>query len=242
MSEEKITIKKSDLWKYATFVLIAIVIVGAVIMFTGSSNGNAVNNTDTGKVSLETFTSNSVLYPSLGPEDADNVVIEFSDFQCPYCTMASGIPSWTEQYASQYSGLVGAAENVQEMAANGELRFIYVPWAFLGEESVYASEAALCANEQGKFWEMHNAIFAASDSPSEHTGKYSKENLKIIAAGISGIDKTKFNNCLDNDDYLPSLQKIASDVGSAGVSGTPTFFVNGQKVSASWPAIQAALK
>lgn len=237
---ENITMKKSDLWRYATFVLLAVVVIGAIIIFSGGSNGNAVNNTATGKVSLDAFLSNSVIYPSLGPEDAENVVIEFSDFQCPFCAMASGLPSWAEDYKAQYGALIGSAQTVQEMAANGELRFVYVPWSFLGQESIYAAEAALCANEQGRFWEMHDAIFTAHDS-HENNGKYNKDELKTIAEGISGIDTAKFNDCLENDNYLASLQKIDADVRAAGVTGTPTFFVNGQKVAASSAAIQAAL-
>jgi protein-disulfide isomerase len=245
MSEE-ITIKKQDLWKYATFALIAIVLIGSVFFFTGNSssgNNNAGTGAGTGQatISMDAFEKDTSLYPSLGPEDADTVVIEFSDFQCPYCTMASGLASWTSQYQAQYGDLIGAAGNLQEMAARGEIRFIYVSMSFLGAESVYASEAGLCANEQGKFWEMHDAIFGASTGPTENDGKYTKENLKTLASGISGLDKAKFNKCLDDGKYTSSVQKIGQAAGAAGVSGTPTFVVNGQKVPSSWSAIQGYL-
>ena len=246
MSEE-ITIKKQDLWKYTTFVLIAVVLIGGVFVFTGknSSSGNTGGTTggDTGgaTISMDIFESDASLYPSLGPEDADTVVLEFSDFQCPYCTMASGLPSWVSQYQTQYGDLIGAAGNLQEMAAKGEIRFIYVSMSFLGAESVYAAEAGLCANEQGKFWEMHDSIFKASDGPSENDGKYTKANLKTLASAIQGLDKSKFNNCLDDGKYTSSVQKIGQTAGAAGISGTPAFVVNGQKVASSWQAIQGYL-
>ena len=240
-----ITIKKDDLWKYSTFVLVAVVIIGALLMISGGGNtgtGSAVGPIDDGPVDMSVFLSNMDIYPSIGPEDAENVVIEFSDFQCPFCTLATGFPDWTEDFRSQYGSLIGVAKGVEDMARDGELRFIYVPWAFLGEESSSASEAALCANEQDKFWEMHDAIFMASTGPEEHTGKYSEENLKIIAASVGGLDITAFNSCFDGGEYTSALSRISSDVRAVGVTGTPTFFVNGKKVSPSLAEIKAALQ
>lgn len=250
MSED-ITIKKSDLWKYATFVLIAVVVIGAIFLFTGhgasSSTGNATNNSTS--VDVSAFTSNSALFPSIGPSNAKNTVIEFADFQCPYCALASGLPNWTSQYTSQYGDLIGVAKNVETAAENGQLRFIFVPMNFLdnpssqyGNESTYASEAAYCAGDQGKYFQMHDAIYAASTSPSEDTGKYTKANLKIIASGISGLDMSKFDNCLDSDTYLSAASQSTAAAFSAGVQGTPTFYVNGKSVTPSWSAIQAALQ
>ena len=186
---------------------------------------------------LEVSAANGI---SLGPEDAATIVIEFSDFQCPFCAMASGLPSWVSSYGSQYGDLIGVAGNIQEMASRGELRFIYVPMSFLGQESIYSTQAALCANEQGKFWEMHDAIFTAHDS-KENNGKFAKDKLEIIAGNIEGLDTGEFNNCLENDLTLEEAQSINMAAGNAGVTGTPTFFVNGKKVSSSWTAISAAI-
>lgn len=251
MEEETgtITIKKSSIWKYSTFVLGALVIVLAFLYFSdkGSPTGNVVNtgqeaNANTGpsaQVSLDAFLSDSNLYPSLGPKNAEKTVIEFSDFQCPFCAMASGLPSWTSNYASQYGDLIGSAGKIQEMAEKGEVRFIYVPMSFLGQESVYAAQASLCANQQGKFWEMHDAIFAAHDS-KENNGKYSKDNLKKLAQKITGLDQKKFADCLDNDKTLSDVQKVSNEASKAA-SGTPTFFVNGKQLSGSWQQLSAAL-
>ena len=98
MAEENtITIKKDALWKYSTLLLLAVVIIGGVFVFTGKSGtGSAVNtgdNSGSGNVDLSIFTDNPTAYPSIGPANSKNVVIEFSDFQCPYCAMASGLPS-----------------------------------------------------------------------------------------------------------------------------------------------------
>ncbi len=245
MTEEKtITLKKSDLWKYSTFILIAVVVVLGIVMFNGNSSGNAVvNNGNSGStggaVDLSVFLNNPDLYPSLGPENADNVIIEFSDFQCPYCGMASGLPSWIGQYASQYPDLVDSAGKIQDLAANGEVRFVYVPMSFLGQESVDAAEAAYCANEQGLFWKMHDALFTAQ-SLSENGGTFSVANLKTIAASIDGLNTAEFNDCLDNGKYSSTVQTVSRQASTAA-SGTPTFYVNGEKMSASWSAISAAI-
>lgn len=239
--EESITIRKQDLWKYSTFILAAILIVGAFVFFNKGSTGNTVNaagGTATA-ADLSVFIKNSDLYPSLGPVNAKNVVIEFSDFQCPYCALASGLPSWSADYMTQYSDLIGSAQKIQEKAANGEIRFIYVPMSFLGQESVYTAQAGLCANEQGKFWEMHDAIFTAHDS-KENNGKYSKENLKKLAMTISGLDQNKFGDCLDKDKTLSAVREVSSEASKV-TSGTPTFYVNGVQVSASWRQLSAAI-
>ena len=242
MSEEDtIKIKKNSLWKYTSIVLLLVILVGGFFLLKEKNvTDNAVISPGTqDPVNLNVFTNNPALYPSLGPEDADTVIIEFSDFQCPYCALASGLPDFADQYATQYADLIDSAGKVQKMAEDGDVRFIYVPMSFLGEESVYAAQAGLCANNQGKFWEMHDVIFETHDG-KENNGKYSKDNLKKMAKTISGLDASEFNKCLDNDETLAYVQEASSTAGSI-VSGTPTFFVNGQKVSASWSQISSLI-
>jgi protein-disulfide isomerase len=235
---DEITISKKNLWMYSTFVLVAILIIGGVFWMTGKSTGTGGTVSDI--VDLSAFTSNPSLYPALGPENANDVVIEFSDFQCPYCAISSGLPSWAFQYSSQYVDLFSTSQKVKQLAEEGKIRLIYVPMSFLGDESIYAVEAALCANEQGKFWEMHDLIFANHDG-KENNGKYSKENLKKFAAQIEGLDTAKFNECLDSSKYLSNVKLIASEASKA-TTGTPVFYVNGKKLPASWSQISAELK
>lgn len=252
MSEGKITIKKSDLWKYATFVLVIIVVIGAIFIF--KSNGSSTGTTNSSEVvNLKPFMSNSLLYPSLGPNNATNVVIEFSDFQCIWCALTSGLPSWAtpnttnstaQQMISQSGDMVGAIGKVEDMARQNKLRFIYVPVSFFGQESTWAAEAAYCAANQGKFWEMHDAIYkAAGNGPSENNGKYTKANLTVIAENIPGLDIQKFSNCLNSNQTLTELQSSMAQVQSFGqVKGTPTVFVNGKSINPMWSTIQAALQ
>jgi len=252
---ESITIKKESLWKYSTFILVAILIVGAFIFFrSGTTSGNAVNTGNTagnaaagaatGPVDVSAFTGNSDIFPSIGPANAPATVIEFADFQCPYCALASGQATWASQY-SQYSDLINAGGKAEKLAQAGKIKFIFVTMNFLDQgkigESNWAAEAAYCANDQGKFWEMHDAIYKASDGPSEDNGKYAKTKLETIAQSISGLDQTKFKSCLESDADLSKVQQ-SQQAASAVVQGTPTFFVNGQQVNAGWSTISAALQ
>ncbi len=249
MSEEKtITLKKSDLWKYSTFLLIAVMIIGGIFVFKGTGNSTYANagatagattggTTDNTDVSI--FTNNPSVYPQLGPDSAKTTVIYFGDYQCPFCGMAEGLASWTSQYASKYGDLIGVVPKLQQLAQQGKIKLIYGSMSFLGQESVYASEAGLCANEQGKFWEMHDAIFAAQ-TQGENSGKYNKDKLEIIAQGVSGLDQSKFKNCLESDKELSNVKKAAQETSTAA-QGTPTFYVNGKKVQSSWASIQAAI-
>lgn len=257
-----ITIKKDTLWKAATVVFLALFVVS---LFTGGfgiggMTGNAANtgaantaNANTGATAsagdTSVITSDPNLFPTLGPSNAKNTVIELADFQCPYCALASGLPNWTTQYQSQYGSLIGSAKQMESLAQQGKIRFIFVPLSFLdnpsdanGPESTQAAQAAFCADNQGKFWQMHDAIYAASTGPTEDDGKYSIPNLEKIAATISGIDTAKFNNCLETNATLSRVQQVMTTIQKAGFQiATPQFFVNGKSVTPSTTALMSAV-
>lgn len=245
MSDEiTFKLKKSDMWKYSTFVLLAVIVVFGIVSLTGNSNTQynagtgAVASAGTGDFS---FAEDSSLYAYVGPENADITVIEFFDFQCPYCALAAGLSPEAQPYATQYADLFGVEQKVRELAEDGKIKLVFGIYSFLGPESVYAAEASLCANEQGKYVDMYDAIFEAHNM-QENDGKYSKENLKIMAGSISGLSTSSFNDCLDSGKYTNAVQTMASSASAAGVSGTPTFVVNGQVVSGSWAQISSVLK
>lgn len=267
MSEEKkpdktITIKTSDLWKYSTFVLIAILIVGAAFVILGrGSNGSggaagagaagagqAAGQGTTGPSLLAAIKNNPDVFPALGPKNAKVTVTEFFDFQCPYCGLASGLVPWGGPYAnsSQYGQLYGSSQMAENLAKQGKIRFVGGVMSFLdsrtnasSKESTWAAEAAYCAGNQGKFWQMHDALFAAQ-TQGEDTGKFDKPKLEILAQNVTGLDQAKFKTCLENDETLSTVQK-SEQVASQFAQSTPSFFVNDKQVSASKSAISAAI-
>ena len=153
----------------------------------------------------------------MGDPNAPVTIIEFADFQCPYCGrfFAETKPQIDEQYMQ-----------------NGEARFAYFNFAFLGPESNWAAEAAECASDQDKFWEYHDKLY---DSQSgENQGAFNKDNLKKFAEEL-GLDTSAFNECLDSGKYTQLIQDESSLASSIGVRSTPTFLINGQAVVGAQP-------
>ncbi len=167
--------------------------------------------------------------PYLGDPKAPVTMIEFSDFQCPFC----------DKFFREVEPKI-----IDKYVKTGKVRFVYRDFAFLGPESEYAAVAAECANEQGKFWQFHNYLF--SNQQGENQGAFNKDKLKGFAK-LLGLDTGKFNSCLDGDKYLSEVRKDTSDGKALGVNGTPGFIINGKLVVGALPfeqfdsEIQAAL-
>lgn len=163
---------------------------------------------------------------SVGDPNAPVKVEEFSDFQCPYCEQ------WhTKEEEAFY----------QKYVATGKVYFTYMPFSFLGNESVRAAEAAYCAMDQGKFWDYHDILFA--NQGAENSGAFSDSNLQSFARELK-LDTTQFNQCFTGNKYV---QKVTDDVNyakSKGINATPYFIVdNGQPIdmNALTGAVDAAL-
>jgi len=156
-------------------------------------------------------------FPVLGNKDAKVTIVEFSDFQCPFC----------EKYFTD-----SEAQIIKEYVDTGKVKFAFRNYAFLGNESTWAGEAAACANDQGKFWDYHNYLY--THQGGENQGAFSKENLKKFAVEV-GLNSSQFDSCLDTDKYA----KLVADDLAAGqkvdVSGTPTTFVNGKIIVGAVP-------
>jgi protein-disulfide isomerase len=163
--------------------------------------------------------SGSVVRPAhaLGPNDgevrgkasAPVLVEEYGDFQCPHCLdfQRTVVPT------------------IDQLVNQGKVRFDYHPIAFIGPESTTAANAATCAGDQGKFWQYHDALFAAQGP--ENSGTFSNTELQRIAQQV-GVAGDKFNTCLRNGTYDGWVAKITDDASRRGVNATPTVLVDGQ--------------
>lgn len=155
--------------------------------------------------------------PVLGSKNAKVTVIEFGDFQCPFC----------EKWFTDVE-----ANLIKDYVNTGKVKFAFRHFAFLGDESTWAAEASECANEQGKFWEYHDYLY--KNQGPERSGTFAKDKLKGFAQAL-GLDTTKFNSCLDSDKYAKNVTDDQAAGQKAGVNGTPTTFVNGQTVVGAQP-------
>lgn len=169
--------------------------------------------------------------PAKGDPNAKVKIIEFADFRCPFCEQL-----YTES----------EQQFIKEYVDTGKAVFYFRQFAFLGDPSVVAANAAECANEQGKFWEMHK-YFYENQPPESDTSMYTVDKLTQVA-GTLGMDTASFNSCLTNRKYQANIDKDLSEGQAAGVTGTPATFVNGVQITGAVPysqikaQIEAALK
>jgi len=148
--------------------------------------------------------------PSKGPATAPVTIVEFSDYECPYC--------------------VRAEATVKEVLAAypGKIRMVYRDYPLpMHAKAPKAAEAAHCAGDQGKYWEMHDKLFANAQ-------KLDVPDLKAHARDV-GIDGGKFDQCLDSGEKAKVVEMHKKAGDEAGVSGTPAFFVNGRLLSGAQP-------
>lgn len=150
----------------------------------------------------------------LGRSNAPVIMIEFGDFQCPFCRKfwKDVLPRLKVTYID-----------------TGKLKFVYRDFPISSRHSAAegAAEASGCAGEQGKFWEMHDKIYAEQDRQGEGTIPFGISELKRWA-GELGLKTVQFNSCLDSGKFREEVQKDLLDGTNAGVTGTPNFFVNGK--------------
>ncbi|HXS14962.1 MAG TPA: DsbA family protein [Candidatus Saccharimonadales bacterium] len=163
--------------------------------------------------------------PVLGNANAKVQVVEFADFQCPFCEQ------WFQTVWPQLK---------KDYVDTGKIAFAWRDYPFLGQESTDAANAARCANDQGKFWDYHDYLY--THQGQENSGAFSKANLEGFAATM-GLDTTKFNNCMDSNQFAKDAATDLSDGQKAGVNGTPTVFINGVPVVGAQPysAFQTAI-
>jgi protein-disulfide isomerase len=150
-------------------------------------------------------------HPAKGPASAPVTIVEFSDFECPFC---KNVVPTLEQVKQKYGDQV-------------RLVFRQFLLSSIHPHAQKAAEAALCANEQGKFWEMHDAMFGDQS-------KLEVSALKVTAGNL-GVDKAKFDECLDSGRFAQRIKDDETAGSLVGVSGTPAIFINGRSFSGAQP-------
>lgn len=157
-------------------------------------------------------------FPVKGQESAKVTVIEFADFRCPFCekVFTDVEPQLQKDYID-----------------TGKVKFYFRQYAFLGPASTVAANAAECANEQNKFWDMHDYLYKNQPSESD-TSMYTTDNLTQIA-GTLGMNTDQFRTCLDSKKYDKNVTDDFTAGQKAGVSATPTFYIDGNQLVGAQP-------
>lgn len=238
-------------------VLIGAVMIALSIMYSNGAiplggvnwKGSGANNNS---MPLVTPTPGQLTFGNLpfkGDPNAKVTIVEFADYQCPYCGAVTGlsadnpaIPSLKSKDPNWQAYMPGILKDYVE---TGKAKLYYRDFAFLGAESNDAANAARCANDQNKFWEYHDKLFASQSG--ENQGAFSKDKLKGYALQL-GLNTAKFNECVDNSTHLSEVTADTTDGNSVGVTGTPSLFINGRMISGAQSysvvkqAIEEALK
>lgn len=213
--------EKSDFWRTAGLLLIGLVIGYAIGRFelTSISFENEDKNApkDTTQTAQETNvgdTKKQVVFstdgdPLLGSEDAPVTIIDFSDYQCPFCK---------KFYSEIFPQL--KADYIQ----TGKVAYVFRDFPLnIHPKAQYAHYAADCANEQNKYWEMHDMLFDKQDEWTE------SENLTETFTNYArelGLNTGTFEECVTSEKYRDEIEKDKNDGISYGIKGTPTFILN----------------
>lgn len=223
--------KKNDWMLPASILIAAVLISGSIIYLVKSNKGNAggalVEQTgQTGgagavQEDVAKLGSRDVI---LGDPNAPVTVIEYADFQCPYC--GRFFETTEKQIRENY-------------IKSGKVKMVYRDFPFIDQftddakkknESHLSAEAAECAKDQGKFWAFHDALYNSEITDShENNGNLNRALFVTLAKNV-GLDVDGFSSCYDSHKYAEAVSKSVNDAQAIGVNSTPTTFVNGKNI------------
>jgi protein-disulfide isomerase len=220
--EETITFKRSHFYSVLVVLAFAVgILVGYVAWGRGTSVTAApsavqqpsgqVAGAPTSQPQYKRYDIPTAGYPSLGPADAKIVIVEFSDFQCPYCR---------QFHAETYQALLDAYK--------GKIRFVYrnLPLTTLHPNAMPAAIASLCANDQNAYWDFNEKLFSNETLDEATYIKYATD---------LGLNVDTFTKCLSSGSHDAGIKQDMDFALNLGVQSTPTFFINGLALVGAQP-------
>jgi protein-disulfide isomerase len=161
---------------------------------------------------------------TLGNSAAPVTVVEYGDYQCPGCG----------HFAREIEGQL-----VRDYVETGKVHFEFRDYAFIGEESSAAAEAAACAADQDMFWQYHATLYHSQ--MGENMGGFGHKRMKAMASGLS-MDRDQFAKCVNKHAHASDVERMRDEARTLGVTGTPSFVVNGVLVEyTGYESLQAAI-
>ena len=231
MDEEQITSKKQgDRFLAISIVTAAVVIAGSLVYATVGRGTGSAPTTGTETQSAATSTPGGTPPPLgsrdviLGDANASVTLIEYGDYQCPFCG----------RFFSQVEPQLRT-----DYINTGKVKMVYRNFQFLGPESIAAGEAAECAKDQNQFWKYRDALYAGKvqddmNGGGENDGFFSRALFLNLAAQLN-LDIPVFTTCIDSNKYENQIQQDKADAAAIGVNSTPTIFINGQEIQGAQP-------
>ncbi len=172
-----------------------------------STTGSAGTGSGTTTFSLPSFET------PLGSSSAKINIVEFGDYQCPYC----------DDYFNRTEPLIK-----QDYVDTGKAKYYFLDFAFLGADSNTLAEGSWCANDQGKYWEYNTYMYA--NQGREDSGWGTPAKVEAMVKNISGINVQTFDSCLNSGKYQSRVQQNTQTGGNSGVSGTPAFLIGNNNI------------
>lgn len=217
---DTITISKNSLWKYSTFALLGIIVLGAIffVLPGKSPTGNVVNQPGNNLPTepAEAITLDTDGDPVKGDRNAEITIVEFTDYECPFCA----------RHFTQ------TGPTIDQYINDGTVKLITKDYPLpFHQQAQKAAEAAHCARDQGgdeAYFAMHDLLFSSG-----------------VAGGIAAFEEyaqqmslnvAEFSACLESDQFADEVQADLTYGSTIGVQGTPAFFINGRMISGACPA------
>jgi protein-disulfide isomerase len=219
-------------------ILVAAVMIGGAILFatlykggTFAQSPGTAGGTGTGNTGAAATTTVNPAVMTLGPRDAilgnanaKVTLIEYGDYQCPFCA----------QFFSQTEPQI-----IKNYVNTGKVKMVFRNFAFLGAESTAAAEAAECAEDQNKLWAYHDALYSAKVADEqkgggEDDGFYNTAEFLKLAQQV-GLNVSTFTTCIDTNQDGPLVAQDKTSASNYGVNSTPSFFVNGTALTGAQP-------
>jgi len=192
--------------KFITLGIIGAIIIGVVSYGVVNPDSFVVGNSLDSHLSLDPKNGS----PILGSPSAPVTIVEFGDYQCPFCQ------KWNMQTKPAI---------VKNLIETGKANLIYVDFAIIGPDSIKAHAGSYCADEQGLYWQYHDYMYA--NQGPENNGWANSKNLKLLVAGIDGMDTDSFAQCLDSGKYEQRVMDNIKIATTAGARSTPSFVIVG---------------
>lgn len=223
--EDTITFKRSHFYSMLTVLAFAVgVLVGYIVWgYTPAQGGKPTSQTaaqTSGQIAESPVTKApqfvrydipSQGFPSIGPDDAPITIVEFSDYQCPFCRR------WHQEV---YAPLLAAYP--------GKIKLVYrnLPLTSIHPDAFSAAEAAMCAGEQGAYWTYHEKLFGGETLGKQVYTQYAQE---------LSLNMDAFESCITENKYKEAIEKDSDFAVNLGVRSTPTFFINGLAIVGAQP-------
>lgn len=209
--------------KYILPVVMGVVLIGWIVLSNKGNKSSQSFSIQTPAVIQKNIDTNM---PTIGDINAPVTMVEYGHFKCPFCNrfFRETKPQITEKYIK-----------------TGKVKFVWKDFPYEGGDSEKASEAAHCAQDQGRFWEYHDLLFTyiwknyySKNINGEESSVFTDAKLKEFSSQL-GLDMIRFNGCLDSGKYIKLVRDNYNEGIAQGVKSTPTFLINGQKIVGAQP-------